>query len=229
MLSVRAFSPAPVPAWALRRPKPWLQALYDLSGAPLRMVALPDAASERLHLTSLRAERFAAVLPALRGRVLDVGAGDNALLRVYRQRAAALGVDAAAADASLGVDVVDWNAGCTLIRDAASLPFEDASFDTVSFIACLNHIPNRRAALHEAHRVLKPGGRAVVTMISRLVGTIGHAIWWYSEDKHRDVKADELMGMADDEVVGALRDAGFGDVSIERFAYGLNRLYVAPR
>ena len=34
-------------------------------GAPLRMAFLPDAQSERLHLTSLRAERIAVVLPAL--------------------------------------------------------------------------------------------------------------------------------------------------------------------
>ena len=62
------------------------------------MVLLPDSQSERLHLTSLRAERYAAVLPELRGRILDIGAGDNALVRLYRQTQLRAGKDDAAAD-----------------------------------------------------------------------------------------------------------------------------------
>ena len=77
----RMFHGGGPPAWALVRPKSLTQAAYDLVGAALRMIVLPDHVNERLHLTSLRAERLAAVLPLLRGRVLDVGAGDNTLLR----------------------------------------------------------------------------------------------------------------------------------------------------
>ena len=73
------------PDWALAPRKGLLQSAWDFVGAPLRMVLLPDSPSERLHLTSLRAERYAAVLPELRGRVLDIGAGDNALVHLYRQ------------------------------------------------------------------------------------------------------------------------------------------------
>ena len=132
------------PAWSLRRPKPAARAAWDLLLAPLRMVALPDTASERLGLTSLRAERFAAVLPEMRGRCLDVGAGDNALLRCYRERAAALGVRTEDAAASVGVDVVDWGSDVLRVDTPARLPFPDASFDTVTFVACINHIPERR-------------------------------------------------------------------------------------
>jgi ubiquinone/menaquinone biosynthesis C-methylase UbiE len=190
------------------------------------MLALPDSVSERLHLTSLRAERFARVLPELRGRVLDVGAGDNALVRLYRLKATELGADPSLAGASVGVDVVDWGADCELIESSAKLPYPAKSFDTVTFVACLNHIPERADALIEARRVLRPGGRIVMTMIGRLIGVVGHALWWYSEDKHRAMDEHEEMGLDAQEVLNLCHRAGLRAVKIERFAYRLNRLYV---
>jgi ubiquinone/menaquinone biosynthesis C-methylase UbiE len=109
------------------------------------------------------------------------------------------------------------------------LPFPDASFDTVCYIACINHIPERVEALRETLRVLKPGGRVVITMIGKVIGTIGHAVWWYSEDKHRDVHHDELMGMDSAEIFALLKDVGFKDVQRRGFVYGLNSLYVATK
>jgi glycosyltransferase involved in cell wall biosynthesis/2-polyprenyl-3-methyl-5-hydroxy-6-metoxy-1,4-benzoquinol methylase len=46
-----------------------------------------------------------------------------------------------------------------------ALPFEDASFDVVTCISVLEHIPpgNDRAALWEMGRVLKPGGSLILT------------------------------------------------------------------
>lgn len=212
------------PDWALQASKPLAQQIYDLVGAPLRMLALPDQACERLHLTSLRAERLARVLPELRGRVLDIGAGDNTLVRLYRRTASG----AATADAldSVGVDVVDWGGGCTLIERSDRLPFPEASFDTICYVACLNHIPERANALIEARRLLRPGGRVIITMIGRLIGRVGHALWWYSEDKHRDVHAEEEMGLDEAEVRTLFERAGYRPSKVERFVYGLNRLYV---
>ena len=218
---------SPPPHWSLHRPKGLLQSAYDLALAPLRMVVLPDHVSERLHTTSLRAERFAAVLPEMRGRCLDIGAGDNMLVSLYRSHAARLGVDQTDADESVGVDVVDWGCGCTIVPSSDKLPFEDASFDTVCYIACINHIPERREALIEASRVLRPGGRVVITMIGRFIGTIGHAIWWYSEDKHRDIDEEEEMGMDRKEILSLLKQTGYSNVQVKPFFYGLNTLFIA--
>jgi|LNFM01.1.fsa_nt_gb SAM-dependent methyltransferase len=212
------------PAWALRRPKTLLQAAYDFLGAPLRMILLPDHQSERLHLTSLRAERLARVLPVLDGRILDVGAGDNMLINLHRKSS-----PNDRADQSVGVDVVDWGGDCMILPDCSRLPFPDASFDTVCFVACINHIPERSEALKEARRVLRPGGRIVLTMIGRFIGGIGHAIWWYSEDKHREIADGEVMGMDRAEIRQLLSSAGFSQPREQTFLYGLNTLYVANR
>ncbi len=214
------------PAWSLRARRPAWQQLLDFVGAPLRMVLLPDARAEALHLTSLRAERFAQVLPRLRGRVLDIGAGDNALVRLYRREARALGADPRACADSAGADVFDWGGECVLVERADRLPFPDASFDTVCYVACLNHIPERRTAVIEARRLLRPGGRVIVTMIGRLIGRVGHALWWYSEDKHREVDEHEEMGLDDRELVALFAGAGYRLAERATFVYGLNRIYV---
>ena len=47
--------------------------------------------------------------------------------------------------------------------DAASLPFEDGAFDVVVMVAVLGEVADRRAAVREVARVLKPGGHLSVT------------------------------------------------------------------
>lgn len=46
--------------------------------------------------------------------------------------------------------------------DAQALPFPDATFDAAFLVATLGEIPDKRLALREVRRVLKPGGRLVV-------------------------------------------------------------------
>jgi ubiquinone/menaquinone biosynthesis C-methylase UbiE len=47
--------------------------------------------------------------------------------------------------------------------DACNLPFEADSADVVIALECIFHFPSRRKFLREAHRVLRPGGRLVIT------------------------------------------------------------------
>ena len=48
--------------------------------------------------------------------------------------------------------------------DAENLDFEDDSFDLVYSHGVLHHTPDTAAAVGEIHRVLKPGGRAIVML-----------------------------------------------------------------
>ena len=197
------------------KPKTLFQHFYDFVGAPLRMVLLPDSTSRQLRFTSLQDERMRAVLPHIKGKLLDIGAGDNFLVNTYED--------------GVGVDVHDLGGGTMIVEDTSQLPFDDNSFDTITFLACLNHIPNRQSVLQESHRVLKPGGRVVSTMISPFIGTVGHAIWWYSEEKHREMAEGEKPGLSPSEMRCLHENAGFVDFEEAGFFYGLNRLYLATK
>jgi ubiquinone/menaquinone biosynthesis C-methylase UbiE len=50
------------------------------------------------------------------------------------------------------------------VADAESLPFRDNTFDVVYSFGVLHHTPDTEKALHEAVRVLKPGGRLIVML-----------------------------------------------------------------
>lgn len=153
------------------------------------------------------------VLPQVRGRLLDIGAGPNTLVRAHGN--------------GVGVDVFDWGGGAIVVENTASLPFPDASFDTITFIACLNHIPNRQEVLAEARRLLAPGGKVVMTMINPVLGDVGHAIWWYSEDKHRGgMLPGEVGGLWTKDIVAMCGNVGLRLEEHRRFVYGMNHLYV---
>jgi ubiquinone/menaquinone biosynthesis C-methylase UbiE len=47
--------------------------------------------------------------------------------------------------------------------DACELPFPDASFDLVFAVECIFHFPSRQKFFQETKRVLKPGGRLVLS------------------------------------------------------------------
>jgi SAM-dependent methyltransferase len=190
-----------------------LQEVWDFIGIPFRLVLFDQDWLPRFGWTTLEEERVNEVMPYLRGRVLDVGAGTNSLVRRYGN--------------GVGVDVHDWGNGVVVVENTSNLPYEDASFDTVTYIACLNHIPYRDAALREARRLLKPDGCLIITMINPLLGDFGHAIWWYSEDKKRGGMIEgELGGMWTSDIVRLCDEAGFKLDLHRRFVYQMNNLYL---
>jgi SAM-dependent methyltransferase len=189
------------------------QVVWDAIGIPFRLVLFKQEWLPALGWTTLEEERLDSVMPWIQGRLLDVGAGHNTLVRRYGN--------------GVGVDVFEWGGGALVVPDTAVLPFSNASFDTVTFVACLNHIPNRQSAVVEARRLLRPGGRLIVTMIDPILGGVGHAIWWYSEDKLRGgMKPGERGGLWSKDVIGMCSRAGFRLVHRERFVYWMNNLYV---
>ena len=92
-------------------------------------------------------------LGALRGRVLDVGCG----LQPYRSL---LGPEVE----YVGLDRPGREPKADLEGDAQAIPAPDGSFDAVMSTQVLEHVTDPAAALREAVRVLRPGGRVVLTV-----------------------------------------------------------------
>ena len=162
--------------------------------------------------------RFAAVAPEVQGRLLDIGCGTNQFTKRFKP-------------AGVGVDVHQWGSVDMVVEDTAKLPLESESFDTVSILAALNHIPNREAVLAEAYRVLKPGGRIVITMIPPGVSRVWHFVRkpWDADQSERGMKAGEVYGLTPTEVRRRIEDAGFRIFKERRFMLGINRITVGVK
>jgi demethylmenaquinone methyltransferase/2-methoxy-6-polyprenyl-1,4-benzoquinol methylase len=64
-------------------------------------------------------------------------------------------------------DALIGNTGCVRV-DAQAIPFPDASFDLVTIAFGLRNVTDKDLALREMHRVLRPGGRALILEFSRV-------------------------------------------------------------
>jgi ubiquinone/menaquinone biosynthesis C-methylase UbiE len=62
------------------------------------------------------------------------------------------------------------------VADAERLPFADSSFDYVYSWGVLHHTPDTTRAVHEAIRVLRPGGRICVMVYSRHAW-VSYGLW----------------------------------------------------
>jgi len=95
-----------------------------------------------------------AALGTCQGRVIDIGCG----LQPYR---ALLGPGVTE---YVGVDREHELTNPTVVGSAEALPFPDESFDVALSTQVLEHVPEPYRALGEAVRVLKKGGRLILTV-----------------------------------------------------------------
>ncbi len=127
----------------------------------LVFAALYDALFLRAERNGLRAMREN-LLSECRGTVLEIGAGTGLNVGHYRANVAKLVLTepephmaaklrAAVTRARIAAEVIE--------APAESLPFPDASFDTVVSTLVLCTVPSPDAVIREVRRVLKPGGR----------------------------------------------------------------------
>jgi len=124
----------------------------------MRALELPAAAVEAALLGLLPAAGL--------GRLLDIGTGTGRLLEVLAPRVSAgLGVDASRAMLALARSRLarPGLTHCAVrLADMYRLPLADGGFDVVVLQMVLHYAEDPAAALAEAARVLRPGGRLLV-------------------------------------------------------------------
>lgn len=93
--------------------------------------------------------------------ILDLGCGTGAFAREAKE----LGMNwnITGADIAPGMCEIASSLIPTFCTSSESLPFKDESFDGVFSSLMLQWLANPAPTFHEIHRILKPGGRAILT------------------------------------------------------------------
>lgn len=112
--------------------------------------------------------------------------------------------------AEMGVKDPDLRVG-----DATALPWDDDSFDHVYIMWLLEHLPDSRAVLGEAMRVLKPGGTITLTETDYDTFTASPTSepYEYLRTSIRDLFAASGQPTVGRELGAQLRAAGFVEVT----------------
>lgn len=204
-----------------------LKLALDFAAFPVRSLTMIN--DDRWGFSSLRSERFEHVARHVRGHCLDVGCGEGNLF-----------VEEYLGGKGAGIDVYPYK-GLTseqIVENMSRFPFSDGSFQSVTFIANLNHVPEpmRDIELGEAYRVLETGGNIIVTMGVPLVEVLAHQYIFLLnrlfgaqyEDTEKGMHHDEHFFVPEKEILNRLSKAGFSGVVKKRFGtqWGLNQLYL---
>ncbi|MET8992472.1 class I SAM-dependent methyltransferase [Nonomuraea wenchangensis] len=106
-------------------------------------------------------------------RILDAGCGAGPLFAALRDRGAVVtGVDASAGMLELARRRLGADADLRVVDLAGPLPFPDDTFDDVVASLVLHYLEDWGPTLAEIRRVLKPGGRLLVSVDHPFVITL---------------------------------------------------------
>lgn len=179
-------------------------------------------------------------------RVLDIASGTGDLARAFAQKVGPQGLvvhsDINFAMLSTGRDRL-LDKGCILpsvVCDAETLPFADASFDLVSVAFGLRNMTHKDTALREMCRVLKPQGRLLVLEFSKVIAPLQKAYDWYSfnvlprlgqmvagdADSYRYLAESIRMHPDQQALTRMMRDAGLRHVDCHNLTGGVVALHM---
>jgi SAM-dependent methyltransferase len=143
-------------------------------------------------------------LPVEGRRVLEIGLGFGTVGQRLAARGALYhGTDIAPGPVAVMQDRLRWlgrpEETSAVQASALELPWEDETFDVVVSIGCLHHTGSLRRAVEEVHRVLVPGGAALVMLYN------AHSFRQLVQVPRKRMKA-YLAGRSSDEEVRAMYD-----------------------
>ncbi len=139
----------------------------------------------------------------------DLGCGTGALLpRLSPLASRVIGVDASDEMLSAAGDRVRTLTNVELRHGSLeALPLAADSLDAAVFMLVLHHLPDPAAALAEAARVLKPGGRVLIVDMTP-----------HEREEYRQKMGHVWLGFADDQMRRLLAQAGFTDARFHALA-----------
>lgn len=137
---------------------------------PRRLLALPGVTWAARQLSSfvdlqwaIMIRQLTDVAPKARGRLLDVGCGQKPYEQIFRPYVTEyVGLEHEATFAETSSS--EHASRPDVYYDGVTIPFEDASFDTLLNIQVLEHTPRPQALVHEMARVLRPGGLLIASV-----------------------------------------------------------------
>ncbi len=142
-----------------------------------------------IHQRLLKA--YIAAKPWINGELLEVGCGEGRGVETLLPLAESyFGLD----KIQEVIDSLKEKYPGVEFRQAVIPPFEgiaDNSFDTVVSFQVIEHIPNDRLFLQEIYRVLKPGGKAIIST-PNINHTLSRNPW-----HEREYKPEELIRLCD--------------------------------
>ena len=142
--------------------------------------------------------------PDFRGsRMLDVGCGDGRFLKAMAARGwSGEGIETDSIAAGLARE----RSGATIYETPLeNTPFAEATFDLVSLLHVLEHVPNPRQTLSTAYRLLRPGGKLLLALPNvRCVEASLFGRSWYPLDLPR-----HYWGFRQETLVRLAEECGF--------------------
>jgi ubiquinone/menaquinone biosynthesis C-methylase UbiE len=144
-------------------------------------------------------------LAELAGRqVLEIGPGGGGHSCLFKRHGASVtAVDITpqrAISTALRLSLVKGGEGRAYQGDAENLPFRDSVFDIVYSNGVLHHSSDTDRALAEVHRVLKPGGKAVLMLYAR------HSAVFWANIVPRGLFSGEMFRWPEAEWVGRVTE-----------------------